>query len=50
MATSINNAKSIGALATEQQALRAELAMTKHVAARAIQLCNDLAARIPCPE
>jgi len=43
---STSNAASVGKLASDQQALKQELQATKHVADRALQMCNDLAARL----
>lgn len=42
---SASNAASLGKLTTHQQQL-SELALNKHVAERALQMCNDMAARI----
>lgn len=47
---SSSNSASVGKLTTEQQNLRNELAMTKHVADRALQMCNDLVARLSALE
>lgn len=43
---SASNAASLGKLTTHQQQLSDELALNKHVAERALQMCNDMAARI----
>lgn len=42
----VNNGQSIGKIASDQQVLRSELATSKRNAERAIQLCNDMAARL----
>lgn len=47
---SASNSASIGKLATEQYNLRNELTMTKHIADRALQMCNDLVARLSALE
>ena len=47
---SSSNAASIGKLVSEQQNLRAELAATRHVADRALQMCNDMVARLSALE
>jgi hypothetical protein len=43
---SASNAASIGKLATEQTALREELAKTRLIAERSIQMCNDLGTKL----
>lgn len=43
---STSNAASIGKLTTEQQAQRQELETLKQTANRAIQMCNELDAKI----
>lgn len=45
-----SNAQSIGKLTTEVTALRQELALAKLAADRAIQMCNDLSARVTALE
>lgn len=45
-----SNAQSVGKLTNDQQALRQELEMNKHVAQRALQMCNDLVARVAALE
>lgn len=46
---STSNAASIGKLAAEQVALREDLAKTRLIADRAIQMCNDLDAKLAKP-
>lgn len=46
---SASNAQSLGKLTEEVKALRAELQTTKALAERALQMCNDLAARLKNP-
>lgn len=43
-------AASLGKLTTDQQELRQQLLATKTVADRALQMCNDLAARVAALE
>lgn len=43
---SASNAQSVGKLTEEVKALRAELQTAKVLAERAIQMCNDLAAKL----
>lgn len=47
---SASNAQSVGKLTTDVQALRQELQMTRHVADRALQMCNDLSVRLTALE
>jgi len=47
---SSSNAASIGKLTTEQQTLKQQLDLTKHIAERALQMCNDLVTRISALE
>jgi hypothetical protein len=52
---SINKAQgsasaSLGKIIAEQQELRQQLLVTKNVADRALQMCNDLAARVAALE
>lgn len=47
---SASNAQSVGKLTTDVQTLRQELQMTRHVADRALQMCNDLAVRLTALE
>jgi len=45
-----SNARSAGLLTTDQQALRHQLETTKYIADRALQMCNDLVARVSALE
>jgi hypothetical protein len=47
---STSNAASIGKLATEQHTLKQQLELTRHVADRALQMVNDLVARVSALE
>jgi len=47
---SASNAQSLGKVTTEQTALKQELQMTRHVADRALQMCNDLVTRMSALE
>lgn len=43
-------AASLGKITAEQQDFRQQLVVTKNVADRALQMCNDLAARVAALE
>jgi hypothetical protein len=45
-----SNAQSVGKVTTEQVALKQELQMTRHIADRALQMCNDLVTRVSALE
>ena len=47
---SSSNAASVGKLATEQQNLKQQIELNKHVAERALQMCNELVTRISALE
>lgn len=47
---STSNAQSVGKLTTDVNTLRQELQLAKHVADRALQMCNDLVTRVSALE
>jgi|PlaIllAssembly_1097288.scaffolds.fasta_scaffold165362_1 hypothetical protein len=47
---SASNSASVGKLTTEQQALKQQLELTKHIAERALQMANDMVSRISALE
>jgi antitoxin component HigA of HigAB toxin-antitoxin module len=47
---SSSNSASVGKLTTEQQVLKQQLELTKHVAERALQMANDLVSRVSALE
>lgn len=47
---SSSNSASVGKLTTEQQVLKQQLELTKHIAERALQMANDLVSRVSALE
>ena len=47
---SASNSASVGKLTTEQQSLKQQLELTKHIAERALQMANDLVSRVSALE
>ena len=47
---SSSNAASVGKISTEQQNLKTQLELNRHISERALQMCNELIGRVSALE